>query len=43
MGVGENKPFKGYVREAYEKFMIGNPEKRKINREDIVQRMHTGW
>ena len=43
MDVGVNKPFKGYVREAYEIFMIGHPENRKVQREDIVQWIHTGW
>ena len=43
MDVGLNKPFKGYVREAYENFMIGKPENRKVKREDIVQWIHTGW
>ena len=37
MDVGVNKPFKGYVREAYENFMLGNPENRKVKRKDIVQ------
>jgi hypothetical protein len=32
MDVGVNKPFRGYVREAYECFMIGNPENRKVRR-----------
>jgi hypothetical protein len=36
MVVGVNKQFKGYMREAYENFMIGNPENRKVRREDIV-------
>ena len=42
MDVGVNKPFKGYVREAYENFMIGNPENRKVRREEIVQWIQTG-
>ena len=43
MDVGVNKPFKGYVREAYENLMIGNSENRKVRREDIVQWIQTGW
>ena len=43
MDVGVNKPFKGYVREAYENFMIGNPENKKVQREDIAQWIHIGW
>ena len=42
MDVGVNKPFKGYVREAYENFMIGNPENRRGRREDIIQCIQTG-
>ena len=37
MDVGVNKPFKGFVRESDENFMIGNPENGKVKREDIVQ------
>ena len=30
------------MREAYENFMIGNPENRKVRREEIVQWIQTG-
>ena len=43
MDVGVNKPFKSYVRQAYENFMIGNIENRKVMREDIVKWIETGW
>jgi DDE superfamily endonuclease len=43
MDVGVNKPFKGYMREAYENFIIGNPENRKVRREGIFQLIQTGW
>ena len=43
MDVEVNKPFKGYVREAYENFMIGNPENRKVKREYVVQWIPAGW
>jgi DDE superfamily endonuclease len=43
MDVRVNKPFKGHMREAYENFMIGNPENRKVRREDIVQWIQTWW
>ena len=43
MDVGVNKPFKGYVRQAYENFMIGNIENRKDRREDKVQWIEIGW
>ena len=35
-------PFKGYVRQAYENFMIGDIENRKVRREDIVQWIEIG-
>ena len=38
-----NKPFKGYVRKEYEKFMVGNVDNRKVCREDVVQWIETGW
>ena len=37
-----NKPFMGYVRQAYENFMIGNIESRKVRRENIVQWIEIG-
>ena len=43
MNVGVNKTFKGYVRQAYENFMIGNIQNRKDRREDIVQWIEIGW
>ena len=43
MDVGVNKPFKGYVREVSENFMLGNPKNRKVKWEDIAQWIHTGW
>jgi DDE superfamily endonuclease len=43
MDLGVNMPFKGYVREAHENLMIGNPENRKVRREDIVHWIQTGW
>jgi hypothetical protein len=36
MDVGVNKLIKGYVRQAYENFMIGNIENRNVRREGIV-------
>ena len=38
-----NKPFKGYVRQAYENFMVGNIENKKVRRKDIVQWIEIGW
>ena len=43
MDVGVNKPFKGYVRQAYENLMIGNIENRKVRKEDIAQWIEIGW
>ena len=37
MDVGVNKPFKYYLRNAYEYIMNGNLESRKVKWEDIVQ------
>ena len=42
MDVSVNKPFMGYVRQAYENFMIGDIENRKVRREDIVQWIEIG-
>ena len=33
---------RGYVRQAYENFMIGNIKNRKVRRENIVQWMEIG-
>ena len=35
-------PLKGYVRQAYKNFMIGNIESRKVRRENIVQWIEIG-
>jgi DDE superfamily endonuclease len=43
MDVEVSKSFQGYVRDAYENFMIGNPENRKVRREDIVKWIQTRW
>ena len=43
MDVDVNKPLEGYVRHAYEDFMIGNIEHRKVRRGDIVQWIESGW
>ena len=42
MDMGVNMPFKGYDRQAYENFMIGNIENRNVRREDIVQWIEIG-
>ena len=42
-GCGSEQAIQSYVREAYENFMIGNPENRKVRREDIVQWIQPGW
>ena len=33
-----NKPFKGYVREVYDNFMIGYPENRKVGGRTLFRR-----
>ena len=43
MNVCVIKPFKGYVRQVYENFMIGNIEIREVRREDKVQWIEIGW
>lgn len=37
MHVEMKQPFKGYVSETCENFMISNPQNRKVRREDIIQ------
>ena len=41
--VDVNKAFKGYIRQAYENFLIGNIEHRLVRREYIVQWIEIGW
>ena len=43
MYVGVNNPFRGYVREAYENFMIGSPEKRNVRRDGRYPFVDTYW
>ena len=37
LDVGVNKPFKGYVRDAYENWMVANPHGTKVKRQDLSQ------
>ena len=37
LDVGVNKPFKGYVKESYEQFMVDNTEGRKASRLDVAK------
>ena len=43
MDVGVNKPFRGYIQQEYQKFMVGNVENTKVCREDVVQWIQNGW
>ena len=43
LDVGVNKPFKGYVRDAYENWMVANPHGTKVKRQDVAQWFWTAW
>ena len=43
MNVGVNKPFKGYVQEVCNNFLIKIPEDTKVRKEGFVQWVHTEW
>ena len=43
MDVGANKPFKGYVQQEYEKFILGHVDNMKVSREDVVHWIESGW
>jgi DDE superfamily endonuclease len=43
MDVGVNKPFKGYIRSEYERFMLGNIQNRKVTREDVAAWIAAAW
>ena len=43
LDVGVNKPFKGFVRNAYEDWMVANPHGTKVKRQDVAQWVWTAW
>jgi transposase-like protein len=43
LDVGVNKPFKGYVKKSYERFMVGNTERRKVTRLDVAKWVEEAW
>jgi transposase-like protein len=43
LDVGINKPFKGYVRDKWEEFMVNNVENRKAQREDVAKWIEAAW
>lgn len=43
LDVGVNKPFKYYVKEAYEKFMINNTARNKVSRLDVATWVVEAW
>ena len=42
LDVGINKPFKGYVRQSYEEFMVEN-HGRKLTHLDVAKRITSAW
>ena len=43
LDVGVNKPFKGYIRECYKKFMMGNTNGIKATRLDVAKWVDEAW
>ena len=43
LDVGVNKPFKGYVKESYEKFMVDNTDGKKASRLDVEKWVDEAW
>ena len=43
LDVGVNKPFKGYVRREYERFMTANVDNKKPSREEVAQWIKDAW
>lgn len=43
MDMSVDQPFKDYIRQAYDYFMIGNTNNRKVQRKDIVEQIEIGW
>ena len=41
--IGVNKPFKGYVRDAHENWIVANPHGTKVKRRDVAQWVWTAW
>ena len=41
--VGVNKPFNGFVRDAYENWMVIHPHGTKVKRQDVAQCVWTAW
>ena len=44
LDVGVNRPFKGFVRDAYEDLMVAHPHGTKVKRQqDVAQWVWTDW
>ena len=43
LDVGVNKPFKGFVRNAYEDWMVAHPHGTKVKWQDVAQWVWTAW
>ncbi len=41
--VGINKPFKGYIKECYERFMVANEDDVKVSRSDVAKWVEEAW
>ena len=43
MDIGVNEPFKGFIQQEYEKFMVQNVDNRKVGIEDDDLWIESGW
>jgi hypothetical protein len=43
LDVGVNKPFKDYIKQCYEQFMVQNVEERKVSRLDVAKWIQEAW
>ena len=43
LDVGVNKPFKDYVKQCYERFMVQNVTGRKVSRLDVAKWIEEAW
>ena len=43
LDVGVNKPFKDYIKQCYEQFMVQNFEERKVSRLDVAKWIQEAW
>ena len=43
LDVGVNKPFKQYIKQCFERFMVNNIKNRKVNRLDVAKWVAEAW